>query len=266
MGAGALTIPPSATAFGFSVRRSGAHMSRSMMLAELRLLLAAVPADAVRADYRAAVVDGNVLGKPTYSSRRKAEKHLYELYGLDPSLALFRILRRFAAEDPDSLPLLALTCAFCRDAQLRISFPLIEDLKPGDVLPPERMEAHLETAFPEHYSATMKSALARRINTTWTAAGHLTGKAVKRKTTPQPRVAASAYAMFAGYLLGLRGEILTSSVFARLVGADPSVIVSDLSTAARNGWLRFRHAGGVTEIDFSGLLLPGEEALLHGTH
>ncbi len=135
MDAGHLVIPPQATRFGFTTRKSGGHMSRSMMLPELRLLLAAVPTDAHRADYRAAIVDDNVLGKPTFSSRRKAEKHLYELYGLDPSMALFRVLRRFAAEDTDSLPLLALTCAFCRDAQLRASFPLIEDLKPGEVLP-----------------------------------------------------------------------------------------------------------------------------------
>jgi hypothetical protein len=92
------------------------------------------------------------------------------------------------------------------------------------------------------------------------------GKAIKRKAKPEPRIAASAYAMFAGYLLGLRGEILTSSIFARLVGADPSVIVAHLSAGARHGWLRFRHAGGVTEIDFTSLLLPEEEALLHGTH
>jgi hypothetical protein len=72
--------------------------------------------------------------------------------------------------------------------------------------------------------------------------------------------------MFAGYLLGLRGEILVSSVFARLVGADPGLMVSHLSAAARNGWLRFRHAGGVMEIDFSGLLHPDEETLLHGAH
>lgn len=241
-------------------------MSRSMMLAELRALLAAVPADAVRAEYRNAIVEANVLGKPTFSSRRKAEKHLYELYGLDPSLALFRVLRRFAAEDEDSLPLLALVCAFCRDAQLRASFALIEDLEPGEVLPRERMVAHLEATFPEHYSATMKAALATHVNTTWTAAGHLTGRAVKRRATPQPRFAASAYAMFAGYLLGLRGEILVSSVFTRLVGAEPSLMVSHLSAAARNGWLRFRHAGGVMEIDFSGLLHPDEEALLHGAH
>jgi len=241
-------------------------MSRSMMLPELRVLFAEVPADAHRADYRVAIVDDNVLGKPTFSSRRKAEKHLYELYGLAPSLALFRVLRRFNGDDPDSLPLLALTCAFCRDAQLRASFPLIEDLKPGEVLPRERMEAHLEAAFPEQYSEAMKVALAKNVNTTWTVAGHLKGRVVKRRATPQPRVAASTYAMFAGYLLGLRGEILVSSAFSRLVSADPSVIVSHLSTAARNGWLRFRHAGGVVEIDFSGLLLPDEEALLHGAH
>jgi hypothetical protein len=35
---------------------------------------------------------------------------------------------------------------------------------------------------------------------------------------------------------------------------------------ARHGWLRLRHGGGVTEIDFAGLLLPNEEALLNGAH
>ncbi len=80
--AGSLAIQPHATGFWFSLRRSGRHMSRSMMLPELR---------------------------PTFSSRQKSEKHLYELYGLDPSLALFRLLRRFAAEAPDALPLLTLT-------------------------------------------------------------------------------------------------------------------------------------------------------------
>ena len=237
-----------------------------MMLPELRILLAAVPSDAGRAEYCAAIVDDNVLGKPTFSSRRKSEEHLYELYGLDPFLALFRLLRRFADEDRDSLPLLALTCAFCRDAQLRVSFDLIEDLKPREALPRERMEAHFESLFPNRYSAAVRSALSSHVGTTWAAAGHLVGKAIKRKAKPEPRTAASTYAMFAGYLLGLRGEILMSSVFARLVGADPSVIVAHLSAAARNGWLRFRHAGGVTEIDFTSLLLPEEEALLHGAH
>ncbi len=43
MDAGPLVIPPYATAFGFSLRRSGSHLSRSLMLPELGLLFAAVP-------------------------------------------------------------------------------------------------------------------------------------------------------------------------------------------------------------------------------
>jgi hypothetical protein len=261
----ALAIPIETPArFGFSHRETGGHMSRSMMLAELSALLGATPSDAGRAAYRAAIVERNALGKPTEASRQKSEKHLYELYGLDPSLTLFRVLRYLAAEDPDSLPLIALTCAFCRDPQLRASFELIRSLKPGEILTRERMAAHLEAAFPDRYSPAMKAGVAKNCNTTWTAAGHLAGRAVKRRSQPDPRPVASAYAMLAGWLLGLRGQVLVDSVFSRLVGADPTQIAAHLHSVSRRGWLRFRHAGGVMEIDFSPLLLPHEEALLHG--
>jgi hypothetical protein len=209
-------------------------------------------------------VDDNVLGKPTYSSRRKSAKHLYELYGLDPRLTLFRTLRRMADEDRESLPLLALTCVYCRDVQLRSSFPLIDSLKPGEILERKRMETHLEMEFPDRYSPIMLSTLARHINTTWTAAGHLSGRRTKRRTLPIPRLAATVYAMFAGYLAGLRGESLLTSSLGWLVGAEPTLILAHLSTASRLGWLRFRQGGGVMELDFSPLLLPEEEALLHG--
>jgi hypothetical protein len=264
MEAGSLVIPSHATGLGFSLRRSGGHLSRSMMLAELRLLFAAVPATAGRADYRAAILEGNVLGKPTFSSRQKSEKHLYELYGLDPSLALFRLLRRFAAEVPDALPLLALTCVFCRDPQLRASFTLIEALKPGEVLPRVQLETYLESTFPARFSPIMLSSLATRLGVTWAATGHLEGRATRVRTVPIPIPAASTYAMVAGYLLGLRGDGLVSSVFARLVGADPALILSHLALGSQKGWLRLRHGGGVIEIDFSALLLPAEEAILNG--
>ncbi len=239
-------------------------MARSMMLTELRLLFAAVPAAAGRADYRAAILEGNALGKPTFSSRQKSEKHLYELYGLDPTLALFRLLRRFAAEDPESLPLLALTCTFCRDPQLRASFDLIETLQPGEILHRSRMEGHLEAAFPQRFSPIMLAGLATRVGVTWAAAGHLKGTATRTRVLPIPRPTATAYAMLAGTLLGLRGDALISSVFARIVGSDPSLVLSHLAQGAQRGWLRLRHGGGVIEIDFSALLTPQEEALLHG--
>lgn len=261
-----LNIPPSAVRSGFSDRRSGGLMARSMMLSELTLLLASMPVDANRAAYRSAIVDSNALGKPTVSSRLKSERHLYELYGLDPSFALFRAMRQFWTRDVGSLPLLALVCVYCRDAQLRASFPLIESLDLGEVLPRARMEQCLEQAFPQRFSTAMRVSLTQNINTTWTAAGHLAGRRIKRRALPNPRPAASTYAMFAGYLLGLRGESLLSSVFGRLAGADPETLTAHLAIASRNGWMRFRHAGGVMEIDFSTLLSPEEEVLLHGPH
>jgi hypothetical protein len=240
--------------YGFSHHKTGGHMARSMMLGELNLLLASTEKYASKSEYREAIVDKNTLGKPTFSSREKTYRHLVELFTLDSHLALFQTLRKFALIDPSSLPLLALACAYCRDAQLRSSFELIERLRPGEMLPRDRMERHLEAEFPGRFSAAMKKSLAQNVNTTWTVAGHLVGKAVKKRSAPRPLVAATTYAMFVGYLAGLRGEILISSVFARLVGADPSVVVVHLSTAARNGWVRFRNAGGVSEIDFSNAL------------
>jgi hypothetical protein len=72
--------------------------------------------------------------------------------------------------------------------------------------------------------------------------------------------------MFAGFVLGLRGEILLRSVFGSLVGAGPSTLTNHLSVASARGWARFRHAGGVFEIDFAPLLLEGDQEILHGTH
>lgn len=140
-------------------------------------------------------------------------------------------MRRFAAEAPDALPLLALTCVFCRDPQLRASFVLIDALKPGEVLPRAQMEAHLASVFPERFSPIMLAGLATRVGVTWAAADHLQGRAARMRTLPTPIPAASTYAMFAGYLLGLRGDCLVSSV--RVLGIVLSSIglPEDLSVA-----------------------------------
>jgi hypothetical protein len=225
-----------------------------------------VSASASREQYKSAILEENVLGKPTFSSREKSYRHLTELYGLDPKLALFRVFRELSGRDSASVPLMAMTCTFCRDPQLRQSFELIERLRVGQMLTREQMEEHIEAGFPHRFSPAMKKSLAQNVNTTWTASGHLKGKARKTRSLPEPSVAASTYAMFAGFLLGLRGEILVRSVFGALVAGAPEAIVSHLSTASARGWVRFRHAGGVFEIDFAPMLLPAEQGVLLGAH
>jgi len=56
------TIPQSASVYGFVSDGLGAHSSRTMMLAELRLLLEACPPATDLAGYRTAILDDNVLG------------------------------------------------------------------------------------------------------------------------------------------------------------------------------------------------------------
>jgi hypothetical protein len=61
-----------------------------MMYLEMRTLVRAMSRGAaVKDDFAKAIVDDNILDKPTLASRKKSLRHLTELYGLDPSKALF---------------------------------------------------------------------------------------------------------------------------------------------------------------------------------
>jgi hypothetical protein len=105
--------------FGFSNASTGGHSARSMMFLELRILVRAMPLTASKDDFTKTIVEENVLEKPTLSSRKKSLRHLIELYGMDPSETLFRVLWQLGHADLDSLPQLCLVCAYARDLQLR---------------------------------------------------------------------------------------------------------------------------------------------------
>lgn len=63
------------TQLGFRFGLNGPHAARTMMLEDMRLLMAHVPVEATRADYAAAVVNDNMLGKPTKKARELALRH-----------------------------------------------------------------------------------------------------------------------------------------------------------------------------------------------
>ena len=74
-----------------SLRTTASHTIGVPHLVEL---LRAVPADAPHEGYREAVVEDNVLGRPTQAGRQRSFRHLRELYFLDPSRREFAALRR----------------------------------------------------------------------------------------------------------------------------------------------------------------------------
>jgi hypothetical protein len=240
-------------AFGMSGNRSGAHLARSMMFSEIETLLGLTTEATSLAEIKALIEEENILAKPTEGSRRKTFTHLRSLYGLETTFPLFRILRSLGEESAEDLPLLAMLCCYCRDEQLRASFPPVSRMRPGQQVTRVVVEEHVEELWPGRFSSVMKESLAQHTNTTWTVAGHLSGRSKKIRTVPKPGWAATTYAMLIGYQLGLRGQNLLHSVFGELVAASPEQILAHLQTAASRGWVRLRHGGGVVEIDFADL-------------
>jgi len=252
--------------FGLSNARVGGHTARSMMFLEMQTLVRSMPLSTQQTDFTRVIVEENILEKPTHGSRVKSLRHLSELYGLDPSRALFRTLWNFGHSDLEALSQLCLVCTYARDPQLRQSFDLVRMLRIGDVLERVSMEQHLEIGFPGRFSSAMKKSMAQNVNTTWTFGGLLVGKARKTRKAPQPRPISAAYAMFVGYLTGLRGEQLLDSAFASLVASNRLELLAALRLASAKGILSLKGAAGIVEFDFSTLLTPMELGRLNESH
>jgi len=119
---------------GFRFGAKGTHTSRTIMLEEFQTLLKACQPESTRAAYRDAVVNHNCLGKRTVATRRLTDQRLSELYALDPSVLLFRVMRRLWQAEDRGRPLLALLLALARDPLLRITAPPILRLRHGEEL------------------------------------------------------------------------------------------------------------------------------------
>jgi hypothetical protein len=244
---------------GFRFGRNGPHAARTMMLDDLRALLAQVPDEALRADYDDAIVNRNLLGKPTKKTRELARRHLTTLYGLDPGNPLFRALRRLWPLDAVAQPLLALVVALARDPLLRLTRPLVLKKQLGTVLPREEVEHCLAQGDPDRFSAASLKSFAQNASGTWTAAGFLSGRVRKLRTAPMVRPENVTLCLFLGYLEGQTGQRLFSSSWMQLLGGALDELETLTGVAARRGYLVFMDAGGVKEVRFPNYLTADEE-------
>ena len=246
---------------GFSGETGGAHASRTIMVDELQRLFDFISdPGATRQQYSAAIIEHNVLGKRSAKTRTLTFRHLVDLYGLDPNLPVFRGLRFFWDREPDGRPILALLCAYARDALLRTSAPFIAATSEGNRITREELEAHLESVFPSRFSeATLKST-AQNLNSSWTKSGHLSGRTKKYRRRADPTPGSAAYAVFLGHLTGLRGLSLFNSAYAKLLDCSSEQVLELTQQAGQKGWLSINHIGDVVEVSFPSLASqsPGE--------
>jgi hypothetical protein len=131
---------------GFRAGDKGTHSSRTMMFTELDALIRVVPEGAAKQDYADAVVSHNCLRKATTATRRLTLQRLTELYGLDPKLPIFRVLRRLWDAEPSSGPLLSLLTALARDPLLLATAQVILPLNEGVEMPRKLMTESLRSA------------------------------------------------------------------------------------------------------------------------
>lgn len=231
------------------------------MLDDIRLLLAHTPRNAQHADFGAAVVDANILGKPTHKARELAWGHLSTLYALDDSNPIFRAMQRLWPLNEAAQPMLALAVALARDPLLRGTQNFVLSLAPGTPVRRETVEELLAATYPDRFSAASLKSFAQNISGTWTAAGLLHGRTHKTRVIPQPQPEALALLLFLGYLEGRTGQRLFTSDWLNLLGCSLDELEALASVASHRGLLVFMNAGGVKEVRFPGYLTPQEERI-----
>jgi len=232
----------------------GAHGSRTIMLKELRLLLAACRTSAGLDDHREAIVRDNVLLKATDTTRRESFRRLREMYALNPRVVIYRALRDLWEADVEAQPLLALLCASARDPVLRATAELVLSTPIGTTLTPQQISEVVRQSYPGRLNSMTLANIGRHAASSWRQSGHLSGRLVKTRSRAECRPPAVAYALFLGYLCGGRGETLFETLWSRLLDAPLHVLHDQAFMASQQGWLEYRHSGMVTEISFRHLL------------
>lgn len=238
---------------GFRFGAKGTHTSRTMMLEELSRVLEATSQDARRADYAAAIIDGNCLSKPTASTRRLSNQRLGELYGLDPAIPLFRVLRRLWDLGADGRPLLALLAAIARDPLLAATCPAIVTMRANAELQRDSFRGALQDAVGHRLNESTLEKVCRNAASTWAQSGHLEGRTFKKRRAVLPSPAVVAFAIYLAHAAGFRGAEIFLSGWLRVLDCDPSHARQLAFDAKRSGLLDLRMAGDVVELNLSRL-------------
>jgi len=245
--------------FGFSFERGGAHIARTMMLSELRALLSYVDKPEVPKNfYLSAIKEDNCLGKRSVRTRLLTYRHLADLYSLDSADILFRALLFFWNRDSTGQPLLALLCAYARDAVLRSTAQFIFVYPTGTVVARESLECYIESQEPSRFSAATLKSTAQNISSTWTQSGHLAGRVKKIRTNATPTAGNVSYALLLGYLSGFRGQSLFQTEYVKLLDCSIEQAIELAEEASRKGWVVFKRVGNIIEVLFPSLIKQEE--------
>ncbi len=238
---------------GFRTGDKGTHTSRTMMLEELKALLQAVPGNVTRDEYQSAVIDANCLGKATSATRRLTFQRLSELYGLDPEIPMFRVLRHLWPMDVEARPLLALLVAVARDPLLAATQTAVLGLAPRADLPRDILTVALKQVVGDRLNDDILDKVRRNIASSWTQSGHLVGPPSKRRNLVKASAVSTAMALYLAHHSGTPVSEIFSSPWLRLLDVDPARAREFAFEAKRLGLIDLRIAGDIIELNLARL-------------
>ncbi len=218
------------------------------MLEDLTAVLSAVPDAVSREEYAAAIVEGNCLGKATVATRRLTNQRLGELYGLDPRMPLFRVLRRIWLIDVPGRPLLALQCAVARDPLLAATVAPVLALTPTSDMQRDAIRIALRDAVDERLSPATLEKVIRNVASSWEQAGHLVGRTFKKRAAVRATSGSVAFGLYLGHAVGFRGASLFATGWVSLLDCTPAHARDLALDAKRIGLIDLRISGEVVDL------------------
>jgi hypothetical protein len=226
-----------------------------MLLDDLRATFGATPEWYGIADYRGAVIDQNVAGKATLSSRERTFRYLRELYGLDLSLAEFRAFRRLWRRDVASQPLMALLMSVHRDRAFAATTTAVIPVEVASVVTAAGLADAVEGEFPGAYSDSIRAKIGRNALSSWTQAGFLVrnDRSSVARAAVRPGPGAVAMALVLASLDGRSGQRLFDAPIIGVLSTSTALLHDRAHDCSRRGWLEYRSRGAVTEVDLSAL-------------
>lgn len=245
-----MSLPIAGIQYGFIDQSLGAHLSRTIMVEELGYLFRTCAPISDTSDYRRAIVEENVLLKMTAGTRTKSYLVLRQLYGLSPSVFVFKIMRELWDAIESGRPLLALLCALARDPVLRCTTDLIIETPEDGKLTAKSFEAVIEKNYPGRLNAKTLASAGRNVASSWTQSGHLQGVTEKTRRLVNAEPIVVAYTLLLAYLTGARGDALFVSDWLKILDTPIHTALAFAQQAAQQGWLEYRHSGQVTDMTF----------------
>jgi hypothetical protein len=247
--------------FGINFSGGGAHISKTMMLNEIEILLNSVQSDASLADYINEIVKKNVLNKKTESTRFESMRRLRSLYSLNGSIPIFDALRKLSIKDSKSIPLLALLVVWSRDPFFRSTTRVVIETKVGEYVDTSSLANAFEDAYPMQYSESSKGTTARNCSSTWAQAGYLIGHRKKQRIPLKITPAVITLALYIGYSTGFQGSSVFDNPWCKLLCVSPDRVRTLGQEAHKLGFLNLMAIGEVVQIEFPHFLTKFGESI-----